>query len=144
MVETRHGTRRGLGGSMDSKRFNELTKALASGRSRRGVVKGFAAGLVGGVFGLRGRGEAEARTAAGPGRICREHANCADGLYCLLDQQTRRRKCTCVVPKCFDICTNECFDVNFTFNFSGDCTEECARQCIDPSCKFFFNQTLPI
>lgn len=129
---------------MDSKRFNELTKALASGQSRRGVVKGLAAGLVGGVFGLRGRGGTEAREKTGPGRICREHANCQDGLFCLYDAQTRRRKCTCVNPKCFEICTSECFDVNFTINSSGNCTDECAFQCIDPSCKFYFNQTIPL
>jgi hypothetical protein len=128
---------------MDSKRFNELTKALASGKSRRGVVKGLAAGLVGGVFGLRGRGATEAREKTGPGRICREHANCADGLYCLYDQQTRRRKCTCVNPFCFESCSAQCFEVNFTFNFADNCTDECANACIDPSCKFFFNQTLP-
>ena len=128
---------------MDSKRFNELTKALASGQSRRGVVKGLAAGLVGGVFGLRGRGGTEARIKSGPGRICREHANCEEDLYCLYDAQSRRRKCTCVNPFCFNGCTAECFDVNFTINSSEDCDEKCANACIDPSCKFRFNQTLP-
>jgi hypothetical protein len=133
---------------MDSKRFSELTKALASGQSRRGVVKGLAAGLVGGVLGLRGRGETEARTKAGPGRICREHANCDDRLYCLNDSKTRRNKCTCVHTPCFNDCTDECFGFNatfsFNFQFDDNCTDECAYRCSDPTCSYYFNQTLPI
>jgi hypothetical protein len=132
---------------MDSKRFSELTKALANGQSRRGVVKGLAAGLVGGVLGLRGRDNTEARTPAGPGRVCREHANCDEDLYCLYDSKTRRSKCTCVQPRCFDNCERECLNFNggfsFNFQFDDNCTDECAYRCIDTTCRYYFNQSKP-
>src|SRR5215217_2679585 len=83
-----------LGGGeylMDSKRFNELTKALASGQSRRGVAKGLAAGLVGGVFGFASRNKADARRKlTPPGTICREDADCAEPGSCFYDSRTRR------------------------------------------------------
>ncbi len=129
---------------MDSKRFSEITKALASGQSRRGVVKGLAAGLAGGILSLRDRGQTEARTKSGPGRICREDANCAEGTFCLYDNQSRRRKCTCYSPVCLEYCTYECTDINFSFNSSENCEEQCRYECIDRNCSYYFNQQLPI
>ena len=129
---------------MDGKRFNELTKALASGQSRRGVVRGLAGGLVASALGLVGRDkEVSARAKTGPGHICREHANCVEGIFCLKDPVTRRRKCTCVDQKCFFFCSQACNQVNFVFNFAETCTDECAYECADPNC-FAFNQTLPL
>jgi hypothetical protein len=130
---------------MDSKRFSELTKALASGQSRRGVVKGLAAGFAGGMLGLVGRGDAEAaRKKTGPGRVCRENANCLDGLLCLYDPPSRRRKCTCINPVCYEKCVfTECVDVNFTINQGPDCEQQCAYDCLDPSCRLFLNQQPP-
>jgi hypothetical protein len=119
---------------MDSKRFNELAKALASGQSRRGVVKGLAAGFFGGAVGFLGRGRADA--AAGPrrpGSICRENANCIEGASCYYDG--RRRYCAC--DFIYQNCLNECFSVNYTVNFGFNqenfCERTCATQAVEIS-----------
>lgn len=135
---------------MDSKRFNDLTKALASGQSRRGVAKGLAAGFFGGLLGIKGRGSAEAaRRRRGPGALCREHANCVDGTRCLDDYGTRRKTCTlCVDFFCQEECLNSCYHLNqtvstnFAFNNGQSCEETCSQACYDPTCSFYFNQTI--
>lgn len=50
---------------MDSQRFDELSKVLASRPSRRGVVKGIGGGIIAGTLALAGRGRAD----AGPARV---------------------------------------------------------------------------
>jgi hypothetical protein len=57
---------------MDGPRFDRLTKRLASGMSRRGVVGGAAAGLAAGLAG-KGVGEAQA---CPPGRVYRRGVGC--------------------------------------------------------------------
>lgn len=46
---------------MDPRRFDELSKGLASRSSRRSVVKGLGAGVLGGALALVGRGRADAK-----------------------------------------------------------------------------------
>jgi hypothetical protein len=46
---------------VDDREFAELTKALADGQSRRRIVKILGAGVLSGLAGLVGRGDAEAR-----------------------------------------------------------------------------------
>ena len=48
--------RRGIG--MDGKRFDDLSRKLATGVSRRGALKGIAAGLLG-ALGLRAAADAQ-------------------------------------------------------------------------------------
>lgn len=50
---------------MDPQRFDDLSKVLASRPSRRSVVKGIGAGIIGGALGLAGRN----RVDAGPARV---------------------------------------------------------------------------
>jgi len=50
---------------MDDKQFEELTKALASGQSRRRVLKGLAGGAIAGVAGLFGARRGIESTSAG-------------------------------------------------------------------------------
>jgi hypothetical protein len=125
---------------MDNKRFNELTKALASGQSRRGVAKGLAAGLVGGLIGFARGGKASARrTLTPPGSICRENSDCAEPGQCLYDQRTRRYRCGCIDPFCLQGCLNQCVDFNQTFNQgvnqTEDCQEFCSQQCLNFTCQ---------
>lgn len=125
---------------MDSKRFNDLTKALASGQSRRGVAKGLAAGLVGGVFGFARRDKADARRKlTPPGTICREDADCAEPGKCYWDTRTRRYRCGCIEPYCYSSCVNECYNfnqtINQTFNQLEACEDFCADECLNFTCE---------
>lgn len=135
---------------MDDKRFNELVKALASGQSRRGVVKGLAAGLVGGAVGLVRRGGADAaRSSRGAGRTCREDANCGVYGHCIPDPITGRKRCVCVNPVCQSRCEDYCYGFNrtspyqfnqcipFRTNQTLDCSQLCFDCCIDPECGSF-------
>lgn len=67
---------------MDSQRFDDLARRLASGTSRRGLIKGgLVAGLVGGALGLRGAGSVGAATPCTSGRQCSSR-RCVDGFCC--------------------------------------------------------------
>jgi hypothetical protein len=67
---------------VDSKRFDELSKALATGRSRRTVLKGLAGGLVAGVAGLSTGWSVTARAQDGSGEQGDEGDPCSDVLTC--------------------------------------------------------------
>ena len=54
---------------MDPRRFDELSKGLASRSSRRSVVKGLGAGVLGGVLAMAGLGKASAKPPARVG-VC--------------------------------------------------------------------------
>jgi hypothetical protein len=77
---------------MDGYRFDDLAKAFAAARSRRGFVKGVLAGLGGAAFGLIGRDAVEADTCRATGRTCREGVNCCSGL-CDKPAGARHRQC---------------------------------------------------
>ena len=112
---------------MDSKRFNELAKALASGQSRRGIVKGLAAGFLGSAAALIGRRADAARIKRGPGRLCREDANCEE--FALCRSNGLRKICTCSF--CYEDCVQSCFAINSTFSFNQGvpCAAACAIEC---------------
>ncbi len=61
---------------MDHQRFDAITRAMAGGASRRGVLKGLAGGALGGLVSLVGIGDTEARRCRAIGRNCRAHADC--------------------------------------------------------------------
>jgi hypothetical protein len=75
---------------MDSARFDALAKSLVASASRRRLLSGLAAGLLG----MAGGQGADARVCGMPGNICREHADCCSGL-CGARDLTRRRRCQC-------------------------------------------------
>jgi hypothetical protein len=70
---------------MDSQKFDSLVKTLASGASRRHVLKGLTAGAVGlvGARALRGDASAQTTCPAG-GEGCRSDANCTAGGACCI------------------------------------------------------------
>lgn len=87
---------------MDDRRFDELTRRLAQGVSRRAAVKVGVAALLAG-FGLRGHTAAQ---------------QCPPG-------QTANRKGDCSCPAGTDACPNGCFDRKRDANNCGDCGNVC-------------------
>jgi hypothetical protein len=127
--------------AVDSNRFNELVKALASGQSRRGVLRGLAAGFAGSALSLIGHGANAAANPRGPGRLCRENADCIEGAICVFNG--RNRVCACA--DCYNECVAGCFEINFQFNFTNgrglSCEAECAIECSSrrrKSCEFIW------
>ncbi len=86
---------------MDGQRFDEMTRALATGTSRRRVLKGLTGGVLGTLAGALG----VSRVGAGHGRpngaTCIRNEHCASG-YC--DPQTRRCACPEGTTACGDAC----------------------------------------
>jgi hypothetical protein len=77
---------------MDGNRFDDLTKALAAGASRRGVLRGLAAAAAGAGLTLLGRRGAEA-ACRNFSRPCEEGDRCCRGAVC------RGGACTCPPDK---------------------------------------------
>ena len=75
---------------LDSQRFDDLTRALAKGASRRGLLKGLVAGVAGGLGDLGGGGQANALTPRPAGSTCMRQTDCASGIC-----DSRTRRCAC-------------------------------------------------
>lgn len=104
---------------MDGQRFEALTRSLAGGMSRRGVVRGLAAGIAAAAAGLSGLGGAEARQRCRLyNEICRKHGDCCD-FNCGPKDNTGRRRCG-FCPNGGEVCGDEC------------CGE--GQACIDGAC----------
>ena len=85
---------------MDSSRFDDLTKALATSTSRRQALKAFGASVVGGILGLSGIDTALAHKpfCRGNGSKCNRGSDCCSG-YCA------NNVCTCPpAPACNSAC----------------------------------------
>jgi hypothetical protein len=69
---------------MGAERFDELTRALAAGASRRTVLRALAASAAGAVFAPLGAPPvaASGRPCGAVGKHCRTHLDCCSGLYC--------------------------------------------------------------
>jgi hypothetical protein len=78
---------------MDGSHFDDFTKALLKGLSRRRLVLSLAAG----ALSLVGNAGAEARACSSTGSVCRENANCCTG-FCGAKNATGRRTCQCTTP----------------------------------------------
>jgi hypothetical protein len=95
---------------VDSRRFDALTKDLATTSGRRDILRrvagavALAAGL---GAGLTSREADAARICREGGRTCREHANCCSEV-CLKADATGRRRCACEAP--FITCGTSCCD----------------------------------
>ena len=66
---------------MNSSRFDNLTKALATSTSRRQALKAIVATIIGGLLGLDGIGTASAKC-HGAGHPCDENSTCCSHLCC--------------------------------------------------------------
>lgn len=93
---------------MDHVRFDELTKKLARGITRRETLRrlGLASGAL--AAGLLGREEADATTCREIGQLCRENANCCNETLCERDGGRGRKFCTC--PEERDCGPDKCCD----------------------------------
>jgi hypothetical protein len=91
---------------MDGSRFDALTKSLTEPGTRRRLLAGVVATVLGAV-GLRGAGAAACRP---PGSVCRENANCCSAI-CKPKDRTGRRRCACSPPSldCDGQCLCGCF-----------------------------------
>lgn len=67
---------------MDHQRFDEFTRLIGAGHSRRGVIKLLAGGFAAGVLGVASRGQASAQTCGVLGEECTGNDDCCDGLVC--------------------------------------------------------------
>ena len=84
---------------MDSTKFDDLTKVLATSTSRRQALKAIAATTVGGILGLSGIGNVFAKPCAPNGRHCNSKTVCCSG-FC--DSTTKR--CACQPGTCSSAC----------------------------------------
>jgi hypothetical protein len=98
---------------MDGNRFDEYTKALATGVSRRQVIKALAGGALAAVFGARAAPAAEAApTCRVLGESCRTDATCCSGqnLFCQQIGETGARRCECETG--FTACGGVCVSIS--------------------------------
>jgi hypothetical protein len=99
---TQTQTREGHG--MDGSHFDDLTRAMSSTDTRRRLLAGLAAS----VLGLVGVRAGEARRCSPPVEICRDHATCCSGTCGEKDRFGRRRCVECqsatVCPPASDSC----------------------------------------
>lgn len=135
---------------MDGQRFDDLTRALVSGASRRRVL----AGLTGGLAAAVGLGARRVGAQNGCGEVddaCFGDFDCCDGA-CFIPQGRRRGKCVCPADTiecrgvcctgeqiCGDAVTGEFPDLNERQGcclppgtiVEAGCSEETVFQCCD-------------
>jgi len=120
---------------MDSSKFDQLTKAIATATSRRQALKAIGASVVGGILGLGGVGTALAMC-KGIGVKCSQSKECCVG-YC--DPSTFTCTCPIGTVLCGDHCvSNVCPDGQTFDSSSCQCTcsgglTACGSTCIDTS-----------
>ena len=99
---------------MDQERFDRIARTLASGQSRRGVLKGLTGTAIGGLLAAVGIGEAVAAPPAGkPSKCYGDNSSCTNGKQCCSGTCTNRT-CAPVIPvdRCAGVtctATSECF-----------------------------------
>ena len=135
---------------MDPSRFDDLTKAFATGTSRRAALKTMAATTLGGLLALAGIGSALARPTCKPnGHGCGTNKQCCSG-YC--DKTTHTCGCpsgttqlcngTCAVECSSSPCNFPCFCAYDTDGVNVYCASSragagnCATDCDCPAGQF--------
>lgn len=123
---------------MDGHRFDDLTRALAGGASRRRVLRGLAAGVAGAFAGTFSRRRVGAQQECREvDRACYNDFECCGGgfngnssAFCFKPRGRDRGKCTC--REGFEECGGECVDP-IGFCESGLFFENCRCVCEDGS-----------
>ena len=113
---------------MESNRFDEFTKRLSTGISRRDLIKGLGSGVLGGALAMLGRSGADARSCRGLGRVCRNDANCCPNSTCQ-PGAAGRKVCTCAAG--LKRCGGACIPVANCCT-AADC--QTGDQCHAPVC----------
>lgn len=118
---------------MESKRFDDLSKAVATMASRRRVLRGIAGGVIASVTGLIGSRGADAARKRALGEICRKPGDCDASLTCVPADYGRNRCCQAEGNWCNGACCQTLCD--------GDlgCADavtnvECYHECVDGLC----------
>lgn len=112
---------------MDQERFDRITRTLATGQSRRSVLKGLTGTAFGGLLAAVGIADAAAK----PEVPCKApNHKCGKGRYaaCCSSSQVCDNG-TCVTPNtCVGDCTGKCGGV------SDGCTDTCDATCPSTTC----------
>ncbi len=86
---------------MDGHCFDDLTRALAEGTTRRRVLRGLAGGALAGAAALLERSPVTADGCKGEGKACKKDEQCCSGLVCIPPtgaQATAKSESTCQPP----------------------------------------------
>jgi hypothetical protein len=147
---------------MDGMRFDNVSRALASGTSRRRVIKGLFAGVVAALGAKALPAAAETCTPPGPRAFCNFDVECCDesvcrGGVCTCPSGMKECKGGCIprgntcgptyCPAGFKSCAGICKDVSRDVNNCGYCGHVCGigKTCSNGQCcpkgKVFCNGT---
>jgi hypothetical protein len=113
---------------MDSTKFDDLTKVLATSTSRRQALKTIAATTLGGILGLSGLGSAlAAQKCRGLGSRCTHGEQCCSN-YCANN--------VCACPPGLTNCNGTCVNLYEDNNNCGYWGNVCIGfdQCVDGDC----------
>ena len=107
---------------MDYERFDDLTRALATGTSRRRVLRGLVGSALGGALSLVGL-EAMAANCRLIGQRCNDAHSCCKGAIC-----TAKGVCRCNKDRGFLSCNGDgttCVNTNNSEEHCGACNSPC-------------------
>ncbi|CAA9551503.1 MAG: conserved hypothetical protein with Kelch motif [uncultured Thermomicrobiales bacterium] len=111
---------------MDGQRFDDLTRALAAGTSRRRVLKGLLGGIGGGALALAGATKGDAARLRPLGANCNRDDKCASGVC---DLATKH----CACPPGQVACSHGCVD-SASFQTDPANCGGCGRVCLSGVC----------
>lgn len=108
---------------MDGSRFDDLTKALARGRSRRHILQALAGAVGGGLLALTGRDAAAAPGKGGKpqGRCPAGYTNCRGKCVILAADENNCGACAVVCPAGWDCCAGACRSPESFLDDVGNC-----------------------
>lgn len=106
---------------MDEIRFDELTRQLGRGISRRTVLSGLAGSALGAVLGLGGSRDASAACRKG-GAVCRKDGDCCTGVCGEIDASGRGR---CQCEPGLTLCGTQCRSLSSDAKHCGGCDHKC-------------------
>ena len=79
---------------MDGNRFDQLTRVLAEGRTRRSTLKAIVGTVVGGLSGLLSATDVLGASCRKPAEVCRKNSDCCSN-KCSAPDRTGRSRCLC-------------------------------------------------
>lgn len=124
---------------MDNHRFDRFVRAMATASTRRRLLQGLAGLVVGGAGASFHSIGGEAAVCRGPGRLCREAANCCAHSYC---GNGPHRRCTC--DPAFTACGSVCVDLLADVANCGSCGHLCPDEpCNTTICASGVCDTVP-
>lgn len=121
---------------MDGTRFDGLTRALATGATRRRTLLGVAGSALAGLLGLAGIEEAAAACVKAGKKGCNgpKNGKCCDGARCTRGNKTTEGRCVCL--RSLKQCGRECVNLKTNKENCGSCNNRCrgARSCTNGAC----------